>query len=141
MWIQDCADSGYAAVEIDNLDSYTRSEDALTQENNLDLAAAYAEEAHAAGLAIAQKNTAAQTEQLRALGYDFAVTESCYQFQECDAYTSVYQVVLDIEYTDELGEEGFADACGDPARPKSMVLRDHSLVTPDDADYAYRQCS
>ncbi|WZH38196.1 MAG: endo alpha-1,4 polygalactosaminidase [Microbacterium enclense] len=139
-WIDECAADGFAAVEIDNLDSYTRSDGALTAENNLDLAATYAQRAHAAGLAIAQKNTADQVSALRALGYDFAVTESCYEFQECAAYTDEYPVVLDIEYTDELGEDGFVDACADPQRPPVMILRDHDLTTPDDADYVYQIC-
>lgn len=139
-WIDGCAADGFAAVEIDNLDSYTRSEGALTAEDNLDLAATYAQRAHAAGLAIAQKNTADQVSALRALGYDFAVTESCYEFQECAAYTEEYPVVLDIEYTDELGEDGFVDACADPQRPPAMILRDHDLTTPDDPDYVYQTC-
>lgn len=47
---------------------------------------------------------------LRALGHDFVVTESCFEFEECAAYTAEYPVVLDIEYTDELGEDGVVDA-------------------------------
>ncbi len=49
-------------------------------------------------------------------------------------------MVLDIEYTDELGEDGCAQACSDPDRPAVMILRDHSRVTPDDAEYVYRSC-
>lgn len=134
-WVDGCAADGFAAVEIDNLDSYTRSGGAMTADDNLALAAAYAQRAHAAGLAIAQKNTADQVSVLRALGYDFAVTESCVKFEECDAYTAEYPVVLDVEYNDELGEDDFADAYGDPARPAVLILRDHSLVTPGDAEY------
>ncbi|WP_144938708.1 endo alpha-1,4 polygalactosaminidase [Rothia kristinae] len=140
-WIDQCAKAGYQAVEIDNLDSYTRSQNALTRADNLAMAAAYAKEAHRVGLAIAQKNTADQAEELRNVGYDFAVTESCYQFSECDSYTSVYAVVLDIEYTDELGEDRFDDACSDERRPPTMILRDHYLVTPDKDDYVYRSCN
>lgn len=139
-WIRGCAASGYDAVEIDNLDSYTRSGGALTAQDNLDLAAAYARAAHDAGLAIAQKNTADLTERVRGVGYDFAVTESCVRFEECGAYISVYPVVLDIEYTDELGERGFAEACDDTGRAASMILRDHDLVAPDDEAYVFRTC-
>ncbi|GAA1793777.1 endo alpha-1,4 polygalactosaminidase [Leucobacter iarius] len=140
-WIVGCADAGYDAVEIDNLDSYTRSQGALGRDDNLALAAEYARIAHRAGLAIGQKNTADQSKRLRGLGYDFAVTESCAEFDECDAYTAVYDVVLDIEYTDELGEENFAETCASPDRPATMILRDHSLTTPGSADYAYRSCA
>lgn len=139
-WIRGCADSGFSAVEIDNLDSYTRSDGALSVKDNLALAAAYARIAHDAGLAIAQKNTADQSAELKAAGYDFAVTESCFQFAECGSYTDVYRVVLDIEYTDELGEDGFGRACASSERPQSMILRDHSLVTPSDDAYVYRSC-
>lgn len=140
-WIVGCADAGYDAVEIDNLDSYTRSEGALRQDDNLALAAEYARIAHDAGLAIGQKNTADQSRRLRELGYDFAVTESCAEFDECGAYTAVYDAVLDIEYTDELGEAGFDDACASADRPPTMILRDHDLTTPGSADYAYRSCT
>lgn len=139
-WIRGCARSGFAAVEIDNLDSYTRSRGALSAKDNLDLAAAYARIAHDAGLAIAQKNTADQAGRLRDLGYDFAVTESCHRFAECGAYTAVYPVVLDIEYADELGGAAFGRACADPDRPRTMILRDHSLVGPDETGYVYRTC-
>ncbi|MDQ1082261.1 MULTISPECIES: endo alpha-1,4 polygalactosaminidase [Microbacterium] len=81
-WIDGCAADGFAAVEIDNLDSYPRSGGALTVDDNLALAATYAQRAHAAGLAIAQKNTVDQVSALRARGYDFAVTESCSEFEE-----------------------------------------------------------
>ncbi|MBF4514114.1 endo alpha-1,4 polygalactosaminidase [Plantibacter sp. VKM Ac-2885] len=140
-WIDDCAKSGYAAVEIDNLDSYTRSQGLLSADDNLALAREYATVAHASGLAIAQKNTADLAPKLKAMGYDFAVTESCYKFKECASYTDLYQAVFDIEYTDELGESGFSQACTDPARPASMILRDHFLVTPSDGEYVYRSCT
>jgi len=139
-WIRGCARSGFDAVEIDNFDSYARSGGALTLNDNLSLAREYASIAHAVGLAIAQKNTADQARRLKAAGYDFAVTESCYAFSECAAYTDVYPAVLDIEYDDELGSEAFVRACADSARPRTMILRDHALVGPDDDRYVYRSC-
>ncbi|MBG0716972.1 endo alpha-1,4 polygalactosaminidase [Microbacterium sp. 2C] len=139
-WITGCAEDGFQAVEIDNLDSYLRSDGVNSASSNLALAAEYARVAHTAGLAIAQKNTAEHTEELRAAGYDFAVTESCMSFEECSAYTDVYPTVLDIEYTDELGVDGFRGACDDPGRPASMILRDPKLVDPADPDYHYETC-
>lgn len=61
-------------------------------------------------------------------------------FEECSAYTDVYPTVLDIEYTDELGVDGFRGACDDPGRPASMILRDPKLVDPADPDYHYETC-
>ena len=139
-WIDGCHTSGFDAVEIDNLDSYTRSGGALTAADNLAMATLYAHAAHRAGLAIAQKNAAELTPALRAAGYDFAVTESCVRFAECAAYQGRYPVVLDIEYADELGPEGFSAACTRPGRPAVMILRDHDLLTPAEDDYVYRSC-
>ncbi|WP_309127369.1 endo alpha-1,4 polygalactosaminidase [Microbacterium sp.] len=138
-WIAGCGDAGYAAVEIDNLDSYTRSEGRLTLDDNMALAAEYARLAHEEGLAIAQKNTAEQSRRLAEMGYDFAITESCHRFDECDAYSDVYEVVLDIEYDDELGSGEFAEACAESSRP-TTILRDHDLLTPEEDGYVYRAC-
>jgi hypothetical protein len=139
-WISGCRDSGFDAVEIDNLDSFSRSDGALTAKDNIALAEQYARAAHDAGLAIAQKNTAELSARLHAHGYDFAITESCEQFSECDAYTDVYRVVLDIEYTDELGVAGFDKVCDDTNLPTVLILRDHDLVRPDDEQFHYEAC-
>ena len=139
-WVEGCADDGYDAVEVDNLDSWTRSGGALSADDDAALAVAYAEVAHRAGLAIAQKNTPELAGRLREAGYDFAVAESCAVFDECDAYLAHYPVLLDVEYTDELGADGFAELCGDSDRPPQVVLRDHDLLTPDDDGYAFETC-
>ena len=139
-WIVSCKASGFDAVEIDNLDSYTRSDGMLGERDNIELAIEYARIAHGAGLAIAQKNAAELAPELQEAGYDFAVAESCYRFSECESYTSAYPVVLDIEYDDELAATRFVAACRDPARPSAMILRDHDLVPPTHAAYRYRSC-
>ena len=54
-------------------------------------------DAHAAGLATAQKNSAELVTQAAAAGFDFAVTEECGQYRECDVYQAVYTIVLDID--------------------------------------------
>lgn len=55
-WIDGCATDGYQAVEADNLDSYERSDGRLTPEHDLAFARLLVDRAHAAGLAIGQKN-------------------------------------------------------------------------------------
>ena len=55
-WIEQCRRSGYAAVEPDNLDSFTRSRHLLTRSDNLALARLLGRQAHTSGLAFAQKN-------------------------------------------------------------------------------------
>lgn len=140
-WIQGCADAAYAAVEFDNLDSFTRSDGALTVADNTALARALVTVAHEAGLAAGQKNAAELSATLRTeAGFDFAVAEECVAYDECASYTAVYgEHVLAIEYPDTLTTP-FADACADPHTPASVVLRDRDLVTPDDPGYVFELC-
>lgn len=141
-WIDGCADAGFDAVEFDNLDSYTRSDGALTLDGNLALATMLVDAAHDAGLAAGQKNAAEDAAVLHdEAGFDFAVTEECAAYEECSAYTDVYgEAVIDIEYTDEL-PRSFAEMCADDESPASMVLRDRELVTPRDDGYAFETCA
>ncbi len=140
-WVEGCADSGFDAVEFDNLDSYTRSHGALTLDDNLALASLLVDAAHAAGLAAGQKNAAEDAAALhQRAGFDFAVTEECAVYEECGAYEAVYgDHVIDIEYADDL-PRSFAEMCADDRSPASMVLRDRNLVTPADGDYVFEVC-
>jgi len=140
-WIEGCADSGFQAVEFDNLDSFSRSHGLLTLDDNLALAELLVDAAHGVGLAAGQKNAAEHAEALKErAGFDFAVTEECAAYAECGAYTAVYGPhVIDIEYTDQLPRP-FAELCADPDTPASTVLRDRDLVTPDDEGYVFAGC-
>jgi hypothetical protein len=141
--IDGCAADGFDAVEIDNLDTWTRF-DRIDRAGALALAAAYVERAHAAGLAIAQKNAAeiARTAHDE-LGFDFAVTEECGAWDECAAYTDVYgDHVLQIEYPDSLDAASatFDAVCERPDRARLTILRDRNLVAPHSAGYVYAAC-
>ncbi|WP_226531281.1 endo alpha-1,4 polygalactosaminidase [Microbacterium paraoxydans] len=140
-WIEGCAESGFDAVEFDNLDSYSRSDGALSFEDNLALATLYVEAAHTAGLAAGQKNAAEDAVALHErAGFDFAITEECAAYRECGAYTAVYgEHVIDIEYTDELPRP-FTEMCTDSDAPASMILRDRALLTPADDGYTSETC-
>jgi hypothetical protein len=143
--ISTCNTRGYDAVEIDNLDSWSRSDGALTIEDNIALARELAEFAHFMGLAIAQKNGAGYSQRLRdEVGFDFAVTEECMRYDECRDYLDAYEgMVFDIEYLDaEAGNSAaaFAAACDDPDRPDSMILRDVALASPGDSGYVRETC-
>jgi hypothetical protein len=133
--IDGCRADGFDAVEIDNLDTYSRSDGALTIEDNIDLASRFAEAAHGVGLAIGQKNGAGFSERLRdEVGFDFAVTEDCARFQECDDYTAAYgDLVFDIEYDPAF----FADAC---EAVGTAVLRDVGLAPADSPEYVFETC-
>lgn len=138
-WIRGCADSGFDAVEFDNLDTYTRSDGALTLADNLALAATLVAAAHDAGLAAGQKNAAEDAAVLRdEAGFDFAISEECAAYDECDAYADVYgEHVIDIEYGDPAA---FAAACEEDRMPRSAVLRDRGLTAPGDPDYVFELC-
>ncbi len=140
-WIRGCAGDGFDAVEFDNLDSFTRSDGALTADDNLSLARAYVEVAHEAGLAAGQKNAAEFADVLHTeAGFDFAVVEECAAYRECDAYTDVYGgAVVDIEYTDNLPRP-WSDICADAATPPSVVLRDRDLVVAGDEAHVAQHC-
>lgn len=137
-WIQECAGAGFQAVEFDNLDTYARSDGALTLQNNLDLAEDLVEVAHEAGLAAAQKNAAEDAAALRdEAEFDFAVAEQCAEFDECELYEDVYgDRVIAIEYDSAI----FRAACREDRMPRSAVLRDRDLTSPDDPGYVFELC-
>lgn len=139
--IASCGKKGFDAIEIDNLDSFTRSKKQLSYGNNREQAKLYASAAHKAGLAIAQKNSAEYAAKLKkSVKFDFAVAEECYRWNECSTYTSVYGArVIDIEYADDL-RGTFADACKKVGKSLRLVLRDRDLVTPKSSDYIYKHC-
>lgn len=141
--IDGCAKRGFAAVEIDNLDIAERFE-AISEDGVHALARSYVERAHQSGVAIAQKNAAEITRNAHDdLGFDFAVTEECAAFDECDAYTEVYgDHVLEIEYSDSLAEAGltFSDVCDRGDRAPLTILRDRELVAAGETGHRYETC-
>ena len=139
--IAGCASDGFDAVEFDNLDAWTRTGGALSEQNSIEMATALVDLAHAEGLAAGQKNSAELGERGRdEIGFDFAVTEECAQFDECDVFRNVYKdAVIDIEYTDAL-DRPFSEICDDPATPDMTVLRDRDLQTPDSPEYVFERC-
>lgn len=145
-WIDDCAERGFDAVEFDNLDTYTRSGGALSFYDNLALASSLVKRAHEAGLAAGQKNSPAQSRELRATaGFDFAVAESCAIYKECGLYREVYgDDFLGIEYTDFEFDAplpvSLASLCEAPGAPSRMILRDRGLTAPGDPGYTYEVC-
>ncbi|MDO9497062.1 MAG: endo alpha-1,4 polygalactosaminidase [Nocardioides sp.] len=124
-WTRGCADDGFAAVEYDNLDSFTRSDGLLKRKHALAFARLLVRRAHSAGLAVGQKNLAEYDG--TQLGFDFAVSESCAQWDECDSYVASYgdQVLL-VEYR----KADFEEACEQYGDRLPVVLRDQAL-SPD----------
>lgn len=135
-WIEGCADAGFDAVEIDNLDTYARSGGRISQDDAVAYVALLVERAHARGMPLAQKNSAEIVDRRAEMGTDFAVVEECNRYDECDVFTGAYgEQVFVIEYRRGDFETGCA------AFPElSIVLRDLDLVGPGDAGYVYDGC-
>src|SRR5262249_26100036 len=122
-WIEGCANAGFEALEIDNLDTFSRSGGRLTEANAIAMMRMFSDTAHAHGLAVAQKNSAELVGSKTAMGTDFVVAEECNHYSECGDYTAAYgDHVIVIEYS----QADFSKGCG--AYPGlSIVLRDRNL--------------
>ena len=137
-YIDGCVSKGFQAIEIDNLDTYSRSGNLLNINGNLLYAGLLVQYAHDKGLAVGQKNAA----ELGARGkneakFDFAVTEECEEWSECEDYTDVYgRNVIEIEYT----RANFDASCSVRGSQISIVLRDVFVVPKGRPGYVYAQC-
>ena len=122
-WTERCAADGFDAVEYDNLDSFTRSHGLLKRRHALAFARRLVRRAHAADLAVGQKNLAGLDGSR--IGFDFAVAEECARYRECHRYTASYgRRVLVIEYR----KRDFRRACRQHADELAIVLRDRDLT-------------
>lgn len=136
-WVDGCAKSGFQAVEPDNLDSYERSGGRLTKAHNAAFAKLLATRAHAAGLAIGQKNTTDLLGQRKSIGFDFAVAEECGRYDECADYATAYgNRVFVIEYT----ARDFSKACSSVGAKLSVVQRDLDVRPAGRSGYVFRTC-
>jgi hypothetical protein len=140
-WMSGCQKAGYQAIEPDNLDSWSRSQHRLSMANNKAYARLLIRQAHARGLAIAQKNAPELGSAGKALGFDFAIAEECNVYDECGQYTGPYgNRVYEIEYTDNGGLPNFLAACAARGSSISIVYRDRDVVPQGDGNYTYRTC-
>jgi hypothetical protein len=134
-WIDTCGSDGFAAIDPDNLDSYTRSRGLLTAAHAVAFAKLLIARAHQRGLAIGQKNAAELTGRAP---FDFAVTEQCQQYDECGVFAAAYgNHVLETEYTNT----AFTQACNSTRRAWPVIRRDVNLVPRGAAGYVYRYCA
>lgn len=135
-WLVECASNGFDAVELDNLDSFTRTGGLLTLEHTVAYARELLTVAHANHLSVAQKNAATESALFRELGFDFVVAEQCWEYEgDCAAYTDHYGArVFDVEYDEAAFERGCR-----AGRAPQPILRDLELVAPGPR-YVRRQC-
>jgi hypothetical protein len=96
-----CAEKGFDALEPDNIEGYSNNSGfPLTAAEQLTYNEWVAQQAHALGLAVLQKNDGAQTAQLQP-HFDGALTEQCNQYRECASYRpylAAGKPVLNAEY-------------------------------------------
>jgi hypothetical protein len=131
-WIDGCAAKGFDAVEPDNYDSYTRSDDLLTANDATAFITLLSRHAHARRLAIAQKNTVELAGSRKRTGLDFAIAEECAEYDECGEYAQAFDDrVIVIEYSDS----GLRRARSGFAGRLSIVRRDVDVSTPGSSDY------
>jgi hypothetical protein len=136
MWIRECVQNSFDAIEIDNLDSYTRSQGLLNEQQAVYTMKLLADHAHKSEVPIAQKNSSELVARRAEMATDFVVAEECNRYSECDTYTAGYgDHVIVIEYR----QQDFTAGC--TAFPNlSIVLRDVDLVTPTGTGYVYDGC-
>ena len=96
-----CRAKGFDGVEPDNVDGYTNGTGfPLTAADQLAYNRRLAELAHSHGLAVALKNDVEQVAALQP-AFDFAVNESCAQYQECGElkpFIKAGKPVFHVEY-------------------------------------------
>lgn len=132
-WVRGCARAGAEAVELDNLDSWTRSRGRLTRSDALAYARLVNRAAHRAGLASAQKNAVELGPRGPRAGFDFAIAEACARWRECADYARHYPGrVFAVEYA----AGSFRLGCRRWSHLVQFVLRDRD-VTPAGPD---RRC-
>jgi Glycoside-hydrolase family GH114 len=125
-----CREKGFDAIEPDNQDVYDLGADSgfpLTRQDGVEYARWLADEAHARGMGIGQKNAPGLTRDL-VDSYDWALTESCYSdgdwCSDVDAYVKTNKPVFMCEYA----ESSYSDACS-AWKPKgfSPILKNMAL--------------
>jgi hypothetical protein len=96
-----CKAKGFDGVDPDNVAGFTnRTGFPLTARHQVTYNKMIASEAHKLGLAVGLKNDPSQARQL-APYFDFAVTEQCFQYDECQRYLAFIwagKPVMNIEY-------------------------------------------
>lgn len=127
-------------VDPDNMDAYSNNNGlGLTAADQLAYNRFIAEAAHTRGLAVGLKNDVGQLALLADV-FDFAVNEQCFQYSECDNYSSFTDLgkpVLNVEYPEE--DPSLLIAANRQALcQQASLLNFYTLMLPLDLDDAFR---
>jgi len=129
---------GCDGVEPDNVDGFANDTGfALSGAQQLDYNRMLADEAHQRGLAVGLKNDLDQVAQL-VDGFDFAVNEQCFEFNECEAlmpFVAQQKPVLNAEYLQRYVDDAAARTALCEA---SRGAQFSTLVLPLDLDDSFR---
>ncbi|EKF73777.1 hypothetical protein A11A3_11873 [Alcanivorax hongdengensis A-11-3] len=130
------ASKGCDGVDPDNMDGYSnRTGFPLTYQDQLTYNIYLASEAHARGMAVSLKNDLGQVNDLVATA-DFAVNESCHQWDECDLLQPFIDAGKPVFHIDYLYSQ---DPLGRAALCQQMNQRQfRSLTLPQALDDSFR---
>lgn len=131
--IQMCKDKGFVAIDPDNVDVYTqKSGFTLTAADQIDFNKFLATTGHSLGLAVGLKNDVGQMTDLIDF-FDFAVNESCMDYNECDTYApakAAGKPVWNMQYKSRSFKAACKcqDAFGMKTIYKALVLKSKPLT-------------
>ena len=98
---QMCSEKGFDAIEPDNIEAFSnKSGFPITAAEQLTYDEWVAQEVHALGMAVLQKNDGEQTAEQQPY-FDGALTEQCNQYHECadfEPYLAAGKPVINAEY-------------------------------------------
>ncbi len=158
--MEQCKRDGFDAVEIDNMDTYSRyglrlelasiltviakptkissfRAPGISKRHAVKYMRVLASLAHQHDLAIAHKNALELLDYRLRIDADFAIVEKCNQFNECQAFVDRFgSNVLAVEYE----ESAFVEGCQSYAGQFPIILRDQDLVEPTEDTYVYKKC-
>ncbi len=142
--LQLCKQKGFAAVEPDNLQNDENvSGGRITTQQQIDFNGWIADEAHAAGMAVFQKNgpdkilLQDRTGKMMVEKFDAILNEECQQFDECQPlaeYVSRGKLALNVEYSSSL------NCTMSNALDINTIRKDLPLHGATESGYAYQFC-
>lgn len=130
--------AGCDAVEPDNVDGYSNQTGfSLSQSDQVLFNTAIAQAAHARGLAVGLKNAFDLVEILSGQ-FDFAVTEQCHQYDECELLEPFLQREKPVFNAEYPADRASGAALRDEYCAEADRLGIHTLILPIDLDGSWR---